>query len=195
VLGLLLAAAIAAPSFPAPPRWPLVAERLMAADAASYAPPDMKRILARRRDRYMAGVSDAYAAENARRSRAEHLAAAARGARAIAQSIRDHHPFENAFYDLGGVVHELASALPPDGEVDAKRLTSTRFLGFTPDPFADPETLAAPVAAASTQAAYDVAVTQATRLFAWIWNRAGGDASIAKKFPQSNGPYVVREGQ
>jgi len=170
----------------------------MAADAASYAPPDMKRVLARRRDRYMAGVSDAYAAEEGRRTAAEHRAAAARGARAIAQSIRDHHSFDQAFYELGGVVHELAAALPPDAAVDPRRLaaSASSFGGFTPAPFAEPETLAsAPLRGATASEAYDSAVTLATRLFAWIWSRAGGDASIAKQLPESKGPYVVREQQ
>ncbi len=192
MLGLLFAISALAP--PQPARWPLAAERLLAADAASYAPADMKRLLARRRERYMAGVSDAFAAEDGRRTPAQHRAAAARGARTIAQAIRDHEPFEQAFYDLGGVVHELAAALPPESEVDARGLTTSSFDGYTADPFADPERLAAAqLRSASTREAYDAVLTLSTRLFAWIWKRAGGDASAVSRFPESKAPYVVRE--
>ena len=189
---LLATALAAAPA--AAPRWPVAAERLLAADAASYAPSDLKRNLARRRERYMQGVNDAFAAEDGRRTPAEHRAAAARGARAVAQEIRDHQPFEKAFYDLGGVVHELAAALPPGENVDPKTLTASSFAGFTKDAFADPEALvSATLRAGTTREKYDAALTLATRLFAWIWNRAGGDASIAKRMPETEGGYVVRE--
>jgi len=192
---LFLAAALAAPAPASPaPRWPLAVERLVAADAASYAPADMKRLLARRRDRFMQGVSDAYASEDGRRSPEQHRAAAARGARQVAQAIRDHQPFAQAFYELGGVVHELAESLPPREAVDAKAITRSTFLGYPADPFADPEKLVtARLAAGTTREAYDAALTLATRLFAWTWKRAGGDANVTKELPEVKGPYVVRE--
>ena len=40
---------------------------------------------------------------------------------------------------------------------------------------------------------YDAAVTLTTRLLAWIWKTAGGDASIVAQYPASKGPYAVRE--
>jgi hypothetical protein len=179
---------------PVPRAWPALAERLMAADAAVYAPPDMKRLLTRHRARYMAGVADAAAAETGARTPAAHRAAAARGARAVAQSIRDHHKFADVFYELGGVVHELAAALPPDEEVDTKRLAPSRFLGYGAEPFRDAESVAgAALKTASTAERYDAIVTLATRLFAFTWKAAGGDASIVKQHPETKGPYVVRE--
>jgi len=40
--------------------------------------------------------------------------------------------------------------------------------------------------------AYDSSLTLAARLLAWIWNAAGGDASVAAARPESKGPYPVR---
>jgi hypothetical protein len=191
---LLLAAALAAP--PAQPRWPLAAESLIAADAASYAPPDLKAQLAKHRDRYMAGVKDAAAAETGARDARAHRAAAARGARAVAEGIRKHQPFADAVYELGGVVHEIAAALPPGTAPDAALLKSSSFGGFPAEPFRDPEALAgATLSAATARQAYDASVTLATRLFAWTWKRAGGDASIATQYPETRAPYPVRGDQ
>src|ERR1700687_6143452 len=87
--------ALALPSAPARATgWSLADERRMAADAASYAPPDFKRQLARHSRRLMQGVSDASAAETGARDAAAHRAAAARGAHALAESIRRHTPFD-----------------------------------------------------------------------------------------------------
>ncbi|HQR46399.1 MAG TPA: hypothetical protein PK598_10345, partial [Thermoanaerobaculia bacterium] len=61
--------------------------------------------------------------------------------------------------------------------------------------FADPEVLvrgAAVPRGTPPRALYDASVTTATRLLAWVWNAAGGDASIARKLPESGGPYPVR---
>jgi len=174
-----------------PAGWPLQAELLMAADAASYAPPDFKRQLVRNREQFMAGVRDAAAAEEGRRDAAQHLAAAARGAREVAKAIRAHTPFADMAYQAGGIVHEIAAAsllqaggVTPEAGSTASR--SSQFLGYPAKPFADPEVLAGspPLAAgASPRAAYDAAVTRTTRLIAWIWKTAGGDASIVSRFP------------
>jgi hypothetical protein len=181
----------------APSAWPLQAELLMAADAASFAPPDFKRQLAKHRERLMAGVRDAAAGDPGARSQAEHRAAAARGARAVAKMIREHTPFAEVAYQCGGVVHEMAQAHPPPGEAAAAGAVarSSSFLGYGPEPFADPERLAAPPpsALASPRAAFDTSVTLSTRLLAWIWKAGGGDASIVKKYPDSKGPFLVRE--
>src|ERR1019366_7159937 len=88
--------------------WTLADERRMAADAASYAPPEFKRQLAKQSRRLMQGVSDASAGEIGTRD-----AAAARGARALAESIRRHTPFDEIAYQAGGIVHELAMAIQP----------------------------------------------------------------------------------
>jgi hypothetical protein len=195
----LLIAATPAPAAP-PPAWPLPAELLMAADAASFAPPDLKRQLVRHRERLMAGVKDAAAAEKGTRDVAAHRAAAARGARQLAAAIRARRPFADVAYEAGGIVHEAAlAALLSAGPADSAELTraakAARFLGYTAQPFADPEALAASAALARDAApreAYDTAVTTATRLLAWVWRAAGGDASIAAKYPEKAGPYSVR---
>src|ERR1017187_757163 len=74
--------------------WALADERRMAADAASYAPPDFKRQLALHSRRLMQGVSDAAAGEIGTRDAAAHRAPAARGARALAESIRRPTAFD-----------------------------------------------------------------------------------------------------
>ena len=175
--------------------WPVTVEALMAADAASYAPPDLKRQLAKHRDRLMAGVKDAAAAETGERDAAAHRAAAVRGARALVKAIRQHVPFEKVAYEFGGVVHELAAASAPkgiDGASAVAAAKSSAFLGYPARPFAEPEMLATFPATASPRAAYDTSVTAATRLLAWIWKTSGGDASVTTKYPESEGPYVVR---
>ena len=175
---------------PSATRWPLASELMLAADACSYAPPDFKRQLAKHRQRLMNGVRDAAAAEKGTRDAAQHRAAAARGARAIVTMVRDHHPFSEIAYQSGGIVHEIAAALPYDGKPPA----SSRFLGFSADPFRDPETLAAAaLPARGPQETYDAALTLATRLLTWTWKYAGGDARIAAQYPDAKGPYVVRE--
>ncbi|HQR47655.1 MAG TPA: hypothetical protein PK598_16785, partial [Thermoanaerobaculia bacterium] len=73
-LPLLLAAA--APAGP-PGGWPLSAELLIGADAAADAPPDFKRPLVKHRERLMAGIRDAAAADAGTRDAAAHRAAAA----------------------------------------------------------------------------------------------------------------------
>src|SRR5664279_5332642 len=91
-LAAVLAAALLAPAASAtePVRWSVPDEARMAAEAASWAPPDFKRQLARHSRRLMQGVSDAAAAETGTRDAAAHRAAAARGARSLAEAIHRH---------------------------------------------------------------------------------------------------------
>lgn len=199
---LLLLAAPPAATAPAatPASWPLATELMMAADAASYAPPDFKRQLAKHRARLMAGVKDAAAADPRTRDAAARRAAAARGARTIAQAIRRHTSFADVAYEAGGVVHEIAAAAFTSAggfpAADAAAAPKTgRFLGYGAAPFADPEVLAAglsPAKGAPASRAYDDAVTVSTRLLAWIWKAAGGDASVVSGHPESAGPYPLR---
>ena len=174
--------------------WTLADERRMAADAASYAPPEFKRQLAKHSRRLMQGVSDASAGEIGTRDAAAHRAAAARGARALAESIRRHTPFDKIAYQAGGIVHELAMAIQPGAAPTADTSSVARFLGFSAEPFAAPEKLAAAALPSGTpRECYDASVTLTTRLLAWIWKTAGGDASSVAQYPLSKGPYAVRE--
>jgi hypothetical protein len=174
--------------------WALADERRMAADAAFYAPPDFKSQLAKHSRRLMQGVSDAAAGETRARNAAAHRAAAARGARALAESIRRHTPFDEIAYQAGGIVHEFAMAFPPAAAPTADTSRATRFLGFSAEPFAAPEKLAAAAMPSGTpRECYDASITLTTRLLAWIWKAAGGDASSVAQYPGSKGPYAVRE--
>ena len=190
---------------PAPPAglkaaWPVAAELLIGADAAADAPPDFKRQLVKHRERLMAGIRDAAAADKGTRDAAAHRAAAARAARQIAAAIRGRRPFPDVAYEVGGLVHEAAAAaLLASGPADAAELSRAAkrasFLGYTATPFADPEALAGSAIVppgAPPRAVYDAAVSTATRLFAWIWKTAGGDASIVRKLPESGGPFLLR---
>lgn len=194
---LCAVAGSAAAEPPAGPVWPANVERLMALDAATHAPPDLKRQLVRYRDRLLDGVGDAASAETGTRDRAAHLAAAAQGARLLGAAIRQHRRFDDVAYEMGGIVHELAAATPPPlADEAALRETSRRstFLGYSPDPFRDPRSLLSlPLPAATAREAFDAVVTHATRLAAWAWKAAGGDASVALTLPESKGPYVVRD--
>jgi hypothetical protein len=175
-------------------RWALADERRMAADAASCAPPEFKRQLAKHSRRLMQGVSDAAAGETGTRDAAAHRAAASRGARALAESIRRHTPFDEIAYQAGGIVHELAMAIQPGAAPTADTSSAARFLGFSAEPFAAPEKLAAAAMPSGTpRECYDASVTLTTRLLAWIWKTAGGDASSVAQYPVSKGPYAVRE--
>ncbi|MEO6327178.1 MAG: hypothetical protein ABIT01_06615 [Thermoanaerobaculia bacterium] len=164
--------------------WPVAAERLLAADAARFAPPDLKRQIVKHRDRLMAGVNDARAAEPHTRDAAAHRAAAVRVARVIARKIREHQPFADVVYELGGIVHELAAASPPPNPPIPE---GSSFTGYSSDPFGAPERLI------ETRPGYDASVTSATRLLTWIWKNAGGDCSSVKSFPETRGPFVIRE--
>ena len=179
-------------------RWPLPAAAVMSADAAVNAPPDLKRQLVRHRTRLMEGVKAGLASSPARDAAARR-AALASGARRIAQAIRDHRRFEDVAFEVGGLVAEAALLCGPPGpeplDGDLIYFASERsvFRGFTARPFDAPETLvAAPLRTDNPREAYDSGVTLATRLLAWIWNAAGGDASIALARPESKGPYPVR---
>ena len=119
----------------------------MAADAASFAPPDFKRQLAKHSRRLMQGVSDAAAGETGTRDAAAHRAAAARGARALAESIRRHTPFDEIAYQAGGIVHELALAFPPAGRAGRGHVRGRPLPRLFRRPFAAPETLAAAASA------------------------------------------------
>jgi hypothetical protein len=195
----LLAAAFAAvlpASAASPARWSVADEARMAAAAASFTPPDFKRQLARNSRRLMQGVADAAAAETGSRDAAAHRGAAARGARALAEAIRRHTAFDDVVYQSGGIVHEFAMALPPRESAGADPSKDARFLGYSPEPFAAPEALAAATLPAATdRERFDAAVTLSTRLLAWIWKTAGGDASAAARYPASKGPYAVHEQQ
>jgi hypothetical protein len=174
--------------------WALTDERRMAADAASFAPPDFKSQLAKHSRRLMQGVSDAAAGEAGTRDAAAHRAAAARGARALAEAIRRHTPFDEIAYQAGGIVHELALAHPPQGAAPLDTSEGARFLGFSAEPFAPPETLAAAtLPSATARERYDAAVTLTTRLLTWVWKTAGGNASSVTQYSAAKGPYVVRE--
>ena len=198
LLALALFAAASLPALAEPAAgWPDQAVRRIAADAAAYAPPDLKRILARHARRFMDGVEAARAADDGRRSPTEHRAAAARGARTVAERIRALRGFEEAAYGLGAVAYEAAQSSVPAGASPADLVAASghaRFLGYAADPFADPVRLvAAPLPAASPREAYDSALTLATRLFAWTWKRAGGDVRAVAATPEEKGPYPVRE--
>jgi len=174
--------------------WTLADELRMAADAASWAPPDFKRLLAKHSRRLMQGVTDAAAGEAGTRDAAAHRGAASRGARALAESIRRHTPFDEISYQAGGIVHELAMALRPATSPAADTFRAARFLGFSADPFAAPERLAAEALPCGTpRECYDASVTLTARLLAWTWKAAGGDASSVAEYPASKGPYTVRE--
>ena len=196
LLPILLAAGAAAADDPA--RWPAPAAGLMAADAASAAPPDFKRMLAKHPARLMDGVKAGLAASPARDAAARR-AALASGARKIAKAIRDHRRFEEVGYEVGGLVAEASLLFPPKGGAadEASLLAVARagatFRGYAAPPFAAPETLVeAKLPAATPREAYDSALTLSARLLAWIWNAAGGDASVAAARPESKGPYTVR---
>lgn len=174
--------------------WTLADERRMAADAASFAPPDFKTQLARHSRRLMQGVSDAAAGDPGATDVAAHRAAAARGARSLAEAIRRHTPFDEIAYRAGGIVHELSLAHAPGRAAPLDTSRGARFLGFSAEPFAPPETLAAAsLPQATARDRYDAAVTLATRLLAWVWKTAGGNASSVTQYPAAKGPYVVRE--
>jgi hypothetical protein len=172
----------------------------MGADAAAKVPSDFKRQLVKHRQRLMTGIRDAASAETGTRDAAAHRAAAARAARSLAAGIRAHRPFSDVAWEAGGIVHEsAAAALLEAGVADASGLARAakraRFLGYTATPFAEPELLAGSAPAlpgAAPEAVYDDALTTATRLLAWVWKAAGGDASITSRYPVSGGPYVVR---
>ena len=166
----------------------------------SYAPPDLKRQLVRHRAMLMEGLRDAQETETGKRDAAGHRAAAARGARALAQAIRGHRRFSDVAYEVGGIVHEVACASfpagapPPDAPALLAVAKRSAFLGFPAEPFGEPEALlAAPLPRGTARQAYDSAVTLSTRLLAWIWKAAGGDASVVRQFPEAKGPYIVRE--
>lgn len=186
-----LAAALAAPLARAaePVRWSVGEEARIAAEAASWAPPDFKRQLAKHSRRLMQGVADAAAGERLAPGAPAHRDAAARGARALAAAIRRHDSFDSVAYQAGAIVHAAAMAYAPD----AAPATSgaSPFLGFPADPFAAPETLASaklPAATAAERRA--AAVTLSARLLAWTWKTAGGDASFVKQYPESKGPTL-----
>lgn len=193
-----LAAVLVAPA-PAS-EWPLSAELLVGADAAALAPPDFKRQLVKHRDRLMAGIKETAAAARGGSDAAAHREAAARQARRMAAAIRARTPFEDVAFMAGALIHEAAEAARISGGADADELARAskraRFLGYPPKPFADPEALASGIPlphGATPGAVYDAAVTVSTRLLAWIWRTAGGDASIVTKYPESGGPYPLRD--
>jgi hypothetical protein len=184
---LVLALAAHAVRAAEPVRWSVADEARMAAEAASWAPPDFKRQLAKHSRRLMQGVADAVAAEGLAPGDPAHRAAAAKGARALAAAIRHHSAFADVAHDAGTILHAAAMAYAPDAPGTPG---PSPFLGFPADPFAAPETLAAvklPAATAAQRRA--AAVTLTARLLAWTWKTAGGDASIVTQYPEAKGPY------
>jgi hypothetical protein len=118
----------------------------------------------------------------------------------MATAIRGRTPFDDVAYMAGGLVHEAAETARLSGGADAGELARAskraRFLGYSALPFADPDTVASGVPlspGATPSAVYDAALTVSTRLFAWVWKSAGGDASIVAKYPESGGPYPLRD--
>lgn len=190
-----LAAAVAAPVPAKPPAWPDAATRLVAADAAAFAPPDLKRQLVKHRDRLMKGASEGRLASASLPPDAARAEAVKR-ARAIAKGVPAHVPFWDVAYEAGALSAFAAAAFPPatagaGGQAASK---GTSFLGYPAAPFADPErTSALALPAATDREAYDAAVTLSTRLLAWAWKTAGGDASITSLYPEAKGPYRVRD--
>jgi len=159
----------------------------MAAETASWAPPDFKRQLAKHSRRLMQGVADAAAAGQGTPGSAAQREAAARGARNLAAAIRRHEPFDAVAYAAGAIVHAVATAYAP-AAFGASGPSS--FLGFPAEPFAAPETLAAAkLPAATDEARRAAAITLGARLLAWTWKTAGGDASFVSQYPESKGPY------
>ncbi|HTS03090.1 MAG TPA: hypothetical protein VMN04_11240 [Thermoanaerobaculia bacterium] len=190
LVAALLAAGSGVPSARAagPEGWGVAEEARMAAEAASWAPPDFKRQLARNSRRLMQGVADAAAGDRLEPGASANRDAAARGARALAAAIRRHDPFDSVAYQAGAILHAAAMAYAPDEPPAAP--SASAFLGFPAEPFAAPEGLAAAQLPAGTAAERrSAAITLAARLFAWTWKTAGGDASIVKQYPESKGPY------
>jgi hypothetical protein len=190
-LASVLVFVLAAPGARAaePVRWSVADEARMAAEAASWAPPDFKRQLAKHSRRLVQGVADAAASERLAPGAPAHRDAAARGARALAAAIRRHDSFESVAYGAGAILHAAAMAYAPDAAPATPG--ASPFLGFPANPFAAPETLAAaklPTATAAERRA--AAVTLSARLFAWTWKTAGGDASFVTQYPESKGPYL-----
>ena len=188
-LSFLLAAAVLAPAARGaePVRWSVADEARMAAEAASWAPPDLKRQLAKHSRRLMQGVADAAAAEGLAPGAPAHRDAAAKTARSLAAAIRRHDSFDSVAYQAGALLHSAAMACAPE----APGIPGpSAFLGFPADPFAAPETLAAAKLPAATGAERRAAaITLTARLLAWTWKAAGGDASIVKQYPDTKGPY------
>lgn len=172
-----------------PVRWGVAEEARMAAEAASWAPPDFKRQLAKHSRRFMQGVADAAAGERFEPGAAAHRDAAARGARALAAAIRRHDSFESVAYAAGAILHAAAMAYAPDAAPPAS--SGSAFLGFSAAPFASPEALAgARLPAGTTAERRTATITLGARLFAWTWKTAGGDASIVTQYPEARGPYL-----
>lgn len=172
--------------------WPEAAVRLVAADAAVYAPPDLKRQLVKHRDRLMAGASG-NAAEAARLTRREARDEAVRRARAIARGVPARMPFWDVAREAGAIAAFAAASFPPPPPPSSSATKGTSFSGYGVDPFGDPAATAAlPLAAGTDREAFDAAVTLSTRLLAWAWKSAGGDASITSLYLEAKGPYRVR---
>ena len=185
---LALALATTAARAAEPVRWSVADEARIAAEAASWAPPDFKRQLAKHSRRLMQGVADAAAAEGLAPGDPAHRGAAAKETRALAAAIRRHSAFSEVAGAVGSIVHAAAMAYAPDAPGTPG---PSPFLGFSADPFAAPETLAAlklPSGTAAQRRA--AAVTLAARLLAWTWKTAGGGASIVTQYPEAKGPYL-----
>src|SRR5262249_16927432 len=134
-VALLLAFSGALHAEPAP--WGLSNEARIAAEAATWAPPDFKRQLAKHSRRLMDGVGSAVAAERLAPRAPGSRDAAARIAREMAASIRRHDAFSDVAFRAGALVHAAAQTYAPDAAPGPKGPST--FLGFGADAFADPE--------------------------------------------------------
>jgi hypothetical protein len=186
---LLAALLLSRPSRGAEPvRWSVADEARIAAEAASWAPPDFKRQLAKHSRRLMEGVAAAAAADRLAPRSDQHRDVAAKAAREMAAGIRRHDTFADVAYRAGALVHAAAAAYAPGA---AGTSGPSPFLGFPAEPFASPETLSHAALPATTDAARRAAaVTLSVRLLAWTWKTAGGDASVVKQYPESKGPFA-----
>ncbi len=186
---LLVTALFACGRAPAaePARWPVAEEGRLAAEAAGWAPPDFKRQLAKHSGALMRAVAEAASVERLAPRAAAHRVAAAKEARALAAGIRRHESFEIAARHAGAIVHAAAMAYAPDRGASGP----SAFLGFGPQPFGEPESIAAePLPAATDAERRAAALTLSARLLAWAWKTAGGDASFVSTYPAAKGPYA-----
>ena len=178
---------------PARGAWTLADERRMAADAASFAPPDFKTQLARHSRRLMQGVSDAAAGEAwPRRSPRTALpppAAPARSRKPFAVTRRS----TRSRTGRAGSSTSFRSRTPRAGRRPSTCPGAPASSAFRGALRAPRNARGGESAQATARDRYDAAVTLATRLLAWIWKTAGGNASSVTQYPAAKGPYVVRE--
>ena len=186
VLALCLASSAARATEPV--RWSVADEARMAAEAASWAPPDFKRQLAKHSRRLMQGVADAAAAERLAPGDPAHRAAAAKGARGIAAAIRRHVAFADVAYDSGILLHAVAMSYAPGapgtpGPSPLPRLSRRAVRGARgPRRRGASRRDGAPSAGPRPSRSRPASSRGRGR-------PPAGDASIVKQYPDSKGPY------